>query len=96
MPCTAVQLDRSWKCRRTGQPYYGEAIAPSNLSYYERLAGYGKVCPPVIALQLLAAGWLEPRGWSRSALFLLPSQQAACMCPCICLQPRSAVQQVPA
>lgn len=37
-----TELDRSWKCKRTGQPYYGEAIAPSNLSYYERLAGYGK------------------------------------------------------
>ena len=41
--CMAVQLDRRWKCMRTGQPYYGEAIAPSNLSFYERIVGQGKV-----------------------------------------------------
>ena len=39
-----VQLDRRWKCIRTGQPYYGEAIAPSNLSYFERFTRVGKVC----------------------------------------------------
>ena len=28
---------------RTGKPYHGEAIAPSNLSIFERLIGQGKV-----------------------------------------------------
>lgn len=57
--CAGVQLDRSWKCKRTGQPYYGEAIAPSNLSYYERLAGYGKVHAPTACATTL----LPPAGW---------------------------------
>ena len=38
-----LQLDRRWKCMRTGKPYHGEAIAPSNLSIFERLIGQGKV-----------------------------------------------------
>ena len=28
---------------RTNKPYYGEAIAPSNLSIFERMIGQGKV-----------------------------------------------------
>ena len=35
--------DRRWAYLRSGRIYHGEAIAPGNLSMFERLIGVGKV-----------------------------------------------------
>ena len=38
-----AEVDRRWHCIQQGRPYYGEAINPKNLSYYENLTGQAKV-----------------------------------------------------